>query len=125
MTDTKALQAELDAMNAEWKAITAKRKAWMDEHMADFAQWPIGTELFHLDTGKRAGVITGYYRFHATQDDPRYDYRMSIDYRLTGGDNTSRYPSGVRGFGSREDLIARRESEIARLAAPQSSSWLP
>lgn len=102
MSSTKALRAELRAMDERIDALVAERKAWMDAHMADFAKWPIGTELFDLDSGRSVGVIAEFYRYP--------DDSMSVEYRFTNGDNTSRYGRYTPGaFGSKADLRAQLE----------------
>lgn len=116
-----ALQAELDALNAEWDAITAKRKAWMDAHMADFAKYPIGTTLYNRYPEPGAwsdllGVVTGYYRYHA--NDPRFDRDMSVSCYVKSPsgftDNTSRLSGFVESAEERADRLA---SEAAYLRA--------
>jgi hypothetical protein len=80
------LTRELRRLNDEWQEVTERRKAFMDEHMADFAEHPVGAEIFDGVTGKRLGIIVEHYRLHA--DDPRYD-SMDIYYRFDNGLNTS------------------------------------
>jgi hypothetical protein len=116
MSDTTELQKDLDALNAEWDAVTAKRKAWMDEHMADFAKYPIGTTLYLRDSGQPFGTVSGYYRFHADRD-PQYDRSMSIYYRMSNGDNTSRL-GGNYCVESREERAVRLKREAERLSGP-------
>lgn len=120
MSGTPELDAELAALNKAVDDAIAARVDWMDAHMADYAKWPIGTELFDLSTSERLGVVSEFYRYHARQNS-LFDRSMSIDYQYRKSeamniyDNTSRQP--YRRIGSKEELILEREGEVKRLKA--------
>lgn len=120
------LDAELAVLNkAVGDSITARR-AWMDQHMTDYARYRIGETLYDLDTGRELGVVSALYRLWGEQDDPRYDTRMNVEYRIAVSghanmfDNTSRQP-GLR-YGNANDLardLERRASAAReRAGAP-------
>lgn len=107
-----ALQKELDSLNAEVESAVAKRMAWMDAHMADFAEYPIGTELYKRTPdrgsahfGDYLGKVTEYYRYH--RNDHRYDARMDIDYRTDSGHNSSSLSGMVESKEQRADRLDR------------------
>lgn len=112
MTDKTALTAELKTLNDEVKAILAKRKAWMDAHMADFARYQIGEEIYDANTGRRLGVISKHYRYWGDRD-PTYDTSMNVEYEFHTGnncyDNTSRQPG--LSICNLDELAARRKRE--------------
>lgn len=93
MTKMDELNAQLAALNSDVDAAHARRRQWMDEHMADYAKYPIGETLFDRRTGHKLGKVVEHYRYH--RDNPLYDTSMSIDYRFSNGDNTSCYGGSV------------------------------
>lgn len=122
----EARKAQLDAELAEHNKAVAivlgSRKAWMDAHMADYARFQIGDEIYDLTTGSKLGTVTEHYRYWAS--DPRFDDNMSIYYRYKtyqpfGGyeliDNTSRQ-TGVM-FGTKADVERYLGSRLASLRA--------
>lgn len=117
--------AELAVLNAEVEAAIAKRKAWMDAHMVDYAKYQIGETLYDLKTGAVLGVISRLYRYWGGRD-ARYDTHMSVEYEFKtphiGYDNTSRHAGGLS-FGNHEDLIREKESQLrmARLRGPDGA----
>jgi hypothetical protein len=117
MPDTKALQAELDALNAAVDAARKARTAWMDAHMADFAKHPVGTKVWNLRTGKCLGVIAEHYRYDRDRDGGVYDTDMSIHYRFTDGDNTSRQMLSSWDIVDQRELAEALTKEAAALAA--------
>lgn len=105
---------ELRVLNEAVEEAIQRRRTWMDAHMADFAEHPIGTELFDGLTGKRLGVVTAHYRYWGEQGDPRYDTTMDINYRFDNGDNTSRYGGSILPL-SREQLARYYERKARAL----------
>lgn len=105
--------AELAALNAAVDAAVAARTAWMDAHMAEYAEYPVGTDLVYRRTGEWFGTVASHYRYHAGRD-PFRDTDMSIHYRTTGGDNTSRLPGGVWSVASVRDAAEamRHRAEV-------------
>ena len=89
MKDNPALDQELKQLLAAVKQADNARKQWMDAHMADYADYQVGETLYDRDTGECVGVVSGFYRYH--EKDPRFDTCMSVEYRFSNGDNTSRY----------------------------------
>jgi hypothetical protein len=124
MVDLEQLSAELAALNADVGAALTKRKAWMDAHMADYARYRVGDELFDLDTGVQLGVVSRLYRYW-DGGDPFYDTSMSVQYEwLTAGgwyDNSSRQP-GLR-FGNAEEYV--RDSALRASHARFSARGAP
>lgn len=114
-----ALQRELDALNAEVQAVLAKRKAWMDAHMAEFARVPVGEEIYDLKTGQKLGTVTKHYRYWDEQQNPLYDTSMSVEcefeVRPNTYDNTSRH-AGALWYGTRADLKAKVASDMRSLS---------
>ena len=102
---------ELKRLNDAVKNAIATRSAWLDDHMAKYAKYAIGEELFDLDTGRTLGTVDSYYRYWADQNQ-MYDTSMSIDYKLRRRahiyDNTSRHAGSVS-FGNRAELERRRK----------------
>lgn len=88
ITDEKRIELDiqLDRLNQEVTEVLAKRKAWMDAHMADYAKYPIGAVLRNGRTKERLGVVTEHYRYWADRD-PRYDHQMAIEYEFNTHDN--------------------------------------
>jgi hypothetical protein len=84
----------LDQLNKAVDDAIATRKKWMDDHMVDYAKFQVGDEIYDGDTGRRLGVVTRLYRYHADRN-PLLDRHMSIDYEFCVGknmfDNTSRH----------------------------------
>ena len=112
--ENEPLQKELDALNAEVTAVLTKRKKWMDDHMADFAKYKVGEEIYNLQTGSRLGVISRLYRYWGEYHrDPQYDNQMNIEYEYHIGnncyDNTSRQPIII---GTNDDLIKQQEWDL-------------
>lgn len=123
-----ALQIELDALNLAVEEAIQRRTLWMNTHMTDFAKWKVGDELFHLQTGKRVGVVSRLYRFHGPQDsgpesrprDARFDTSMNVEYEVNEyanvfGNSSSCY--GTLYWGTKEELLDKRKQEVARLEA--------
>ncbi len=113
----KALNAELRILNAEVKSALAKRRKWMDEHMADFARFQIGETIYDSRTERKLGVISKLYRYHGEIDNHDFDTDMHIEYEfktsdddisIRGGiyDNTSRY-AGALSICTKVELIHR------------------
>jgi hypothetical protein len=69
-------------LNAEVQQAIAARAAFLDAHMALFAEFPIGAEVVNVSTHERTKV-TKHYRMH--------DGGLSVDCRFSNGDNTSHY----------------------------------
>lgn len=113
------LRNELMVLNAEVTAILAKRKAWMDAHMPEFAKVQVGESIYDLDTGRCLGIVSELYRYWDNQNNPLYDTSMDVCYQYNKGnnifDNTSR--RHVR-IGSKSDLDRERElrSNLSSLA---------
>lgn len=123
-----ALQPELDALNAEVTAVLAKRKAWMDAHMADFSEFKVGDEVYDQQTGNFLGTVTELYRYWDSQRNPLYDTSMSVEIRFrtpSGGiDNSSRHAGAGPWFCTREDAIAAAKSRAEYLAwKARGSDW--
>lgn len=114
----KAIQARLNELNNEVAVVLAKRRAWMDAHMAEFAKVPIGEDIYDLDTGQRLGKVIKHYRYWADRD-PCHDTSMDVhcEYNTHGNcyDNTSRQPG--RWLGSRAHLERKTEADLRRLKA--------
>lgn len=113
------LDAELEALNANVDRAIAARKAWMDEHMDDYARYHLGEVLVDLDTGQTLGTVTKLYRYFGDRD-PRFDTRMEIQYEFTReigsygsamSDNTSRQP-GLR-YGTKEEYARDLEWRLS------------
>lgn len=110
-----ALDAELKRLNQAVDDAVDARKAWMDGHMADYAQHQVGDVLYDLGTGQLVGTVSSFYRFHA--DDQRFDRSMSVDYQIEMAgwgncyDNTSSQPG--RRLGTAEELAAHLEQRAA------------
>lgn len=81
------LNAELAALNAEVDAVIAKRTAWMDAHMKDYATVQIGEVAYDRD-GRCYGVVAEHYRYWRNRD-PRYDTSVNVEYVFQSGTNTS------------------------------------
>lgn len=117
MNNRTELDSKLISLNNAVTDAIAKRTAWMDAHMADYARYPIGTELFNMDTGARLGTVSEYYRYWGGRD-PQYDTSMTIEYKLNVRDNmydnTSRHGGSVW-FGSREELSEHLRSRAEYL----------
>jgi len=79
MTDRAALDKELEALNLEVDVILARRKDWMDSHMADYAAVPVGALLYDLKTHQCVGRVVRHYRYNAKQA-PLRDREMTVDY---------------------------------------------
>lgn len=118
------LQKELDKLNAEVTAVLAKRKVWMDAHMADFSTFKIGDEVYDTNTGALLGVVSKLYRYWGERD-PRYDTQMSIEieYRVEGSsegmnfiDNSSRHAGAGPSFGTKEQAQQAAQSRAEYLA---------
>lgn len=118
---TEAFDVELQALNDAVKEAHNKRKAWMDDHMQDYCVFKPGDEIYDLTSGRLLGVVSRLYRFH--ENHPEYDTSMTVDceYRTDGKphgtqggcfDNTSRQ---YLHYGTKEDLIRWRESELQYL----------
>jgi len=92
---TAEMDQELAALNQAVEDALAARKSWMDAHMADYAKYQIGEDIYNKVTGVLLGTVCGYYRYHAGKN-PRLDTSMSIDYLYKSDthsnytDNTSR-----------------------------------
>lgn len=119
----KVLDADLARLNAEVEAVLAKRRHWMDAHMADYARFQVGETLYDMQTGALLGVVSRLYRYWDGRD-PRYDTSMSIEYEFETPrkgcfDNTSRY-AGLLRVGNAEDRRRHLEVElrIARRTRP-------
>lgn len=110
--EIQKLDAELAALNTAVDEAIRLRSEWMDRHMVDYAEHPIGAELYNQSTGQRLGKVVEHYRYHAGRD-PIYDRTMSIEYRFDNGDNTSRY--GTISAVTRQQL-AEHYTVLARLA---------
>jgi hypothetical protein len=97
-SDKELLLQELKQLNAEVDAVLAKRKAWMDEHMKDFAKVQIGEDIYDLHTKRKLGVVTAHYRYWDHQHNPLYDNGMNVECQFQPNprekffDNTSRQP---------------------------------
>lgn len=118
MTDRPELNAELEALNNAVTAAIDARRAWMDAHMADYAEYAVGDDLYDLKTGQRLGTITKLYRPTWGISNPVYQTSMEVAYEYRHSDN-SPYDNTSRqmylSFGDRAELLRRRESELARL----------
>mgnify|MGYP003333081605 CR=1 FL=1 len=103
---TKEDEQQLKLLNQAIDAAIKARTAWLDERMSKYAEFSIGEELYSLDTGKRLGTVTEYYRYQATHN-VIYDSSMNIDYKLhVEGcfyDNTSRHAGSIR-IGRKTDI---------------------
>lgn len=119
-----ALEAERLALDAEYTAVVAKRKAWKDAHMADYARYAIGTEVFWLRgklAGARWGVITNHYRYWGDRD-PQYDTSMSIEYEVQErpqcfGNSSGRSAMAGWDFGTKEEYAEVLQRELDRVNA--------
>jgi len=109
------LDAELEIINAEVDVVLAKRKAWMDAHMGDYAKYQIGDVIYDLKTGEKLGCITRHYRYQASHA-PFFDTTMSIEYEFETPlgclDNTSRHHGWIM-FGNIGQLLEYQKSELA------------
>ena len=109
MRDRAVLLQELAYLNAEVDAVLAKRKAWMDEHMKDFAKVQIGEDIYDLRTNRKLGVVTEHYRYWDDHHNPLHDNSMSVECTYQPSphekffDNTSRQPGLAWGPKPRED----------------------
>lgn len=106
------LLKELEALNVEVTAVLAKRKAWMDGHMADFAKVKVGEDIYNMDTGAKLGTVSELYRYWDSQQNPLYDVTMDVNYQFHTGancyDNTSRHRGCLR-IGTRADVEAEQK----------------
>ena len=117
------LNTELAALNAAVESAVRARRAWMDQHMADYAKFKVGDELIDMNTGRFIGTVCELYRYWGGRDD-RYDTSMDIDYKYREPspdgynfvDNTSRQP-GLR-VGTRKEYAewAEVRAKAARAA---------
>lgn len=100
---TGPLDVELQLLNQEVDDAIAKRKAWMDSHMEDYASMKVGESIYNTHTGECLGVISELYRYHA--NDPRYDRSMSINYRYKtrGGWYSSTSSQPYTFYGTKEE----------------------
>lgn len=120
----KRLDADLARLNDAVKHALRTRKAWMDEHMPDYAKVQVGEEIFDMRTCERLGVVTKLYRYHGDRD-PRYDTSMSIEYEFETGrsgcaifhDNTSRHGSYFP-VGTRAEVVDRLRWRADNLKDP-------
>lgn len=118
------LQRELDVLNRTVDEAIAKRTAWMDGHMAAFARYAVGEEIFDRATGRRLGVVSRLYRYHgpardqAEPRDSRFDRSMSVEYEFETAplcfDNTSRR-GGPYSICNRKELTEMLEAKAVRL----------
>lgn len=118
MTARPELDVELKALNTAITAAIDTRRAWMDAHMVDYAKYAVGEDLYDLKTGQLLGTITKLYRPTWGIDNPLYQTSMDVHYEYRIGDssiydNTSRQM--YLSFGSRAELMRRREYELERL----------
>ena len=96
------LLQELKQLNAEVDAVLAKRKAWMDEHMKDFAQVQVGEDIYDLSTRTKLGTVTKHYRYWGERN-PVFDTSMNVhcEYQPNPNvrtfDNTSRQSALIWG----------------------------
>lgn len=108
------LDDELAALNAAVDEAVARRRQWMDDHMADYARYRVGEKLYDLGTGRLLGTIEKLYRYWANHD-PSMDTRMSVDYayRTRDGfiDNTSRHGRGSYWYGNKQELLSHLERQ--------------
>lgn len=92
--EREVLLSELAVLNSEVSAVLAKRKAWMDAHMVDFARVQVGDDIYNLQTGSKLGTVSRHYRYWDAQQNPLYDTAMDVCYEYHTGnncfDNTSR-----------------------------------
>lgn len=117
----KELKAELDKLTGAVNPAIDTRKQWMDDHMAEYAKFQLGDEIYERETGCKLGVVTELYRYWDSQNDPRYDTSMTIEYRfktLDGFfDNTSRrggYTNWT--FATKEEIKQHFEEKARALA---------
>ena len=101
MKSSPELDRELALLNKKVKDAVKERKAWMDAHMADYAEFQVGDNLYDYQTGEFLGIITEHYRYHG-DGDQRFYTSMNIEYRYRNPinihphiDNTSRQPSRI------------------------------
>lgn len=120
----RLLDDDLKRLNANVEAALAKRRAWMDAHMADYARFQVGETLFNMRTGELLGVVSKLYRYWASSgDNPRYDTAMNVEYefKTPAGyfDNTSRH-AGTVWVGTAAQFADQLESKarLARLRGP-------
>jgi hypothetical protein len=110
MTDEDAKQLAL--LNEAVTAALTARTTWLDDHMAKYADFDIGEDLYDLDTGKRLGTVCGYYRYQRGHN-LLHDTHMNIDYELhvhdSIYDNTSRHAGRIR-IGNMANLELIRKS---------------
>jgi hypothetical protein len=117
MADQTELRAEWERINAEWKALTAARTKWLDDHMADFAEYPIGTPLYAthergLSGDGYIGKVSAYKRFHRDRD-PKFD-GPSIYYETDQGDNSSRLSGRVESAAERAERLTREAGYLPK-----------
>lgn len=110
--------AELDRLNAAIKQAVQNRTEWLDNHMAEYAKYAIGDPIYDLESGECVGEVCGYYRFHASQKDWRFDDSLSISYNFRKPsehsciDNTSSQPYKL---GTKAEVVERLRSKMSRL----------
>lgn len=111
-------QAELAALNDGVSEAIAKRKAWLDDKMAETSKLQVGDDIYNLRSGRKVGVVSELYRYR-TND--LYDTSHYCEYRYESSpncfDNTSRQSGSS--FGTKEDALRHAERHVERLRQEQ------
>jgi hypothetical protein len=76
---TDSDKAELDKLNKAIDRAVERRTIFLDNKMKEYADVPIGGELYNLLSKRRVGIVKRHYRFWRGRD-WRYDNSFSIDY---------------------------------------------
>lgn len=128
MRDNKNAQRdeELKALTAAVESAIKARKDWMDANMAHYAKFKVGDEIYDRRSGLCLGVVTKLYRYWGSQNDPRHDTSMNVEYeyRQPGSnfiDNTSSRGSFTDyAFATREEMAAEFKARAERMATARS-----
>ena len=108
-------QGRLDYLNQAIEDAIRERTSWLDSKMEEYADLQIGDDIYNLNSGKKAGVVTALYRLNSGR---RRDGYMEVNYKFETSpncfDNTSRQP-GV--LGSKPEAVKRAGADFERLKA--------
>lgn len=83
-TASKVIQATVDDYTKRINDLIAERTKYMDDHMADCAEFHVGDIVFD-ENGVCLGEVFELYRHQRSQGNPFHDNYMAVDYRYGTG----------------------------------------
>ncbi|WP_367582339.1 hypothetical protein [Tsukamurella tyrosinosolvens] len=92
---------ELDALNDAVREAKAARREWLDAKMHEVSALKVGDDIYDVRKGRKLGVVSRLYRFHAGKNDTSVDVDYEYETSPRCFDNTSRQ-IGLS-VGTRED----------------------